>query len=199
MTNTKQAAAKRQGMTQKAEERRKLHFPQVGDNWLWSRKRASGYTTIPRTLPIIMEGIDSLTKGQPAGHTLFTLWCRAPDDPLVTIENPSVLAAEAGFTGERAIDTWRRRMRSLRDLQFILAAEGASGEFHYVLLLNPNVVMEMMHLRNAIPHAIYARFLDRAMDVGAARELADVRAWWESEKAAKAATPPPPPNGEVKT
>jgi len=189
MINTKQAAAKRQGMAQRAEERRKLHFPLVTDHWLWSRKRASGYTTIPRTLPIVMEGIDAVTKGQPAGHTLFTLWCRAPDDPLVTIENPSVLAAEAGFTGERAIDTWRRRMRALRDLQFIMAAEGASGEFHYVLLLNPNIVMELMHLRDVIPHVIYARFLDRAMEVGAARELDGVRTWWESEKTA--AVPPP--------
>ncbi len=49
--------------------------------------------------------IDALSKGQPADHVLFCLWARSPDHPLLTIENPITFAAEADFSGGRAVDT----------------------------------------------------------------------------------------------
>ncbi len=81
--------------------------------WLWQRKLNDGYTTVPRTLPYVMQAIDDQSKGQPAGHALFCFWARSPDHPLVIIENPATFAAEAGFKDERAVDTWRRRMKRL--------------------------------------------------------------------------------------
>jgi hypothetical protein len=89
-----------------------------------------------------MQAIDVQSKGQPAGHTLLCLWIRAPDYPFLMIEAPATLAAETGFVGIRAADTWKRRMRILRDLCFIEAKSGPSGDFHYVLLLNPNLGIE---------------------------------------------------------
>ena len=142
LPNAKQSQSRRPKMTERAQQQLELHFPEVLAELLWRRKTNDGFTTVPRTLPIVMQAIDATSKGMPSGHSLFCLWSRAPDSPLVAVENPATFAAETGFTGERSVDTWRKRMRTLRDLGFILTKSGASGEFHYILLLNPNIAVE---------------------------------------------------------
>lgn len=114
-----------------------------------------------------MQIIDADSKGQPAGHVLFCLWARMPDHPVITIENPSTFAAEAGFLGERAVDTWRRRMKKLRELNFIMTKPGASGEFHYVMLTNPNAAVEWMRGHGKVQDGLYSRFIERLPDIGA--------------------------------
>jgi hypothetical protein len=187
MINLKQAQAKRIGMAERAAALMELHFPQFPEAWLWRRGATKGFTTIPRTLPIAMEAIDEQSKGQPAGHTLFCLWARTPDGPLVVVENPATFAAEAGFSGARAVDTWRRRMKFLRDNLFILPKKGPSGDFHYVLLLNPNAAVEWMRSHGKVQNELYGRFRDRVAEVGASGELDAIWEHWNAEAAAKAA------------
>ena len=143
----------------------------------------------PEPFRLPCRRLDVQSKGQPAGHVLFCLWARSPDHPLVTIENPATFASEAGFLGERAIDTWRRRMKKLRELGFIITKPGASGEFHYILLVNPNAILEWMHGMKLMQDSLYARFIDRAIEVGAYSDIEAVRAFWkeQQEAAAKAA------------
>ena len=145
MATQKQSRTRRLNMTERAKQQMDIQFPDYPGKLLWHRKLNDGYSTIPRTLPLAIQGIDAQSKGQPAGHTLLCLWIRAPDFPFLTIEAPATFAAEAGFDGERAVDTWRRRMRTLRDLGFIDAKKGPTGDFHYVLLLNPNVGIEKLN------------------------------------------------------
>lgn len=179
--------AKRPKMAERAQQQQELHFPGWSTLWLWNRKVHHGYTTIARTLPLAMQAIDDQSKGQPAGHTLFCLWARSPDHPLVIIENPATFAAEAGFTGERAVDTWRRRMKRLQELRFIAAKKGPAGDFSYVLLQNPNVAMEWMRQTGLVRDELYGRFLVRVTDVGGLGEVEAIRAAWTAERAAQAA------------
>ncbi|BEH22953.1 Uncharacterised protein [Burkholderia pseudomallei] len=181
MANGKQASVRHVKMAERAQHLLELHFPGMPEVWLWHRKRNDGFITIPRTLPIVMQAIDAQSKGQPAGHTLFCLWARSPDHSLLTIENPTTFAAEAGFVGERAVDTWRRRMKRLRELNFIQTKPGASGEFHYVLLLNPNAVMEWMRSQNLVQNDLYSRFLERLADIGAFGDIEPYRAWVQQQ------------------
>jgi hypothetical protein len=187
MATAKQASVKRLKMSERAQQQLELHFPQWSPLWLWQRKVNDGYTTLPRTLPYAMQAIDDQSKGQPAGHTLFCLWTRSPDHPLVTIENPATFAAEAGFSGERAVDTWRRRMRRLQELHFIAAKKGSAGDFNYVLLLNPNVAIEYMYQSQLVQAELYGRFLTRVTDVGGFSEIQAIRAEWDTQRAAQAA------------
>jgi hypothetical protein len=187
MTTAKQAGAKRLKMSERAEQQLNLHFPGCNPLHLWRRKVNDGYTTLPRTLPYAMQAIDDQSKGQPAGHTLFCLWARSPDHPFVTIENPATFAAEAGFSGERAVDTWRRRMKQLQKLGFLMAKKGPSGDFHYVLLLNPNMAVENMRRHNLVQTSLYSRFVDRLIEVGAFREVEAIRAEWDAHAAAQVA------------
>lgn len=186
MANGKQATARRLKMAERAQQQMDIHFPDAPSAWVWRRKTNDGYTTVPRTLPIAMQAIDAQSKGQPAGHTLFCLWARSPDHPLITIENQSTFASEAGFIGERAVDTWRRRMKRLRELMFIQTKPGPSGEFHYVLLLNPNAAVEALRSMGMVQDVLYSRFIERVIDVGAFGEIEALREYWK-ENATSAA------------
>ena len=174
-------------MAERAQQQMDIHFPDAPSAWVWRRRTNDGYTTLPRTLPLAMQAIDAQSKGQPGGHTLFCLWARSPDHPLITIEHPATFASEAGFDGERAVDTWRRRMKKLRDLYFIQTKKGPSGEFHYVLLLNPNAAMERMRTAGLMQDGLYARFLDRVIEVGAHAELEAIRDYWKLQREAQEA------------
>ncbi|MGP3661129.1 hypothetical protein ACTU9R_29700 [Burkholderia gladioli] len=182
----KQSTAKRLKMAERAQQLMEVHFPNMSPSFLWHRKKNDGFISIPRTLPIVMQAIDMLSKGQPAGHTLFCLWARSPDHPVVTIENPATFASEASFTGERAVDTWRRRMKVLEELWFIRTKAGPSGDFHYVLLTNPNAVMEYLRSMGRLQDGIYGRFIDRAAEIGAHPEILAAREAMAAQSAAEA-------------
>jgi hypothetical protein len=169
-------------MAERAKQQMEIQFPNYPNALLWHRTQNDGYSTIPRTLPLAMQAIDAQSKGQPAGHTLLCLWIRSPDYSLITIEAPATFAAETGFDGERAVDTWRRRMRTLRDLGFIEAKRGSSGEFHYVLLLNPNVAIEKLKRADKVQDVLYGRFRDRLIDIGAQRDITDYDEYCERTK-----------------
>lgn len=172
-------------------------FPDIAPELIWMRGRNDGFSTVPRTLPIAMQAIDNQTKGTPAGHTLFCLWARSPDHPLVTIENPATFASEAGFHGERAVHTWRKKMKILADLNFLLPRKGPSGDYHYVLLTNPNAAMEWMRSQGKVQDELYARFIDRVIEIGAHGDIERFHAYWESQKSKQAnRTPAPPPPSE---
>lgn len=202
MANGRQASARRLKMAERAQQQMALHFPGTPSEFIWHRKTNDGFTTVPRTMPIVMQAIDALSKGSPAGHTLFALWARSPDTPFLTIENPMTFAAEAGFSGERAVDTWRKRMKLLREHWFIMTKPGPSGEFHYVLLISPNAAVEWLRAQGKVQDGIYARFIDRLMEVGAFGEIEALREYiaklpvaekTNSAEAETATVPPPPP------
>lgn len=160
------AAAKRVSKAQeKAQALRDSCWPDLDEQLLWNRKSVSGFTTIPRTMPLMMNIIDALTKNKPAGRTYFVMWCRTFDHSLLVIDNPMTLAVEAGFSGERALNTWKDRMRSLVDLGFIDAKEGPTGQFHYVLLFNPHKVV--WNLKDRIQEGVFRQLQTRAIEIGA--------------------------------
>lgn len=191
--NATQAAVKKTKMADRAKGLRDNFFPEVTQEWLWLRKRNDGYATIPRTLAIVMAIIDSLSKNKPCGLTYFVLWCRAWDDPMLTIENPAVFAAEAGFSGERAIVTWRQRMKTLKDLGFIACKPGATGEFHYVLILNPHLVIwkHNQGKKGAIAESLIMRLYERGQEIGAKDIVDPVAALIPKPPAPAVAAPPP--------
>jgi hypothetical protein len=151
-------------------------WPKVPESDLWSRHNNTGFTTIPRTLPLLMNLIDSLSKSRPAGRAYLALWFRAFDQALIIVENPATLAAESGFTGERATTTWRQRMATLAEFGFIKAHKGSSGDFHYLLLMNPHKVVWKLKEKGQIPRQLFLPLLDRATEIGAYDMSAPVEA-----------------------
>jgi hypothetical protein len=96
------------------------------------------------------------------------LWFRVFDESLVTIQNEKEMAFEAGFGGQRAITMWRSRMRSLVKMGFIEAKPGPSGEFNYVLIFNPYLVIKKLEKAKKISDPLfYNALFARAQEVGA--------------------------------
>jgi hypothetical protein len=150
---------------EKAIKLRAEFWPDLKDHDIWDRLKRKGFTTIPRTMPLLMTIIDSLSKNQPAGQAYFVLWCHVFDESFLIIENPDIFATETGFSGERKLSTWRQRMKTLQDLGFIDAKKGGAGDYHYVLIHNPHVVVHK--LKEQIPQSLFRQLLDRAFDIGA--------------------------------
>lgn len=163
--NDVQKKKRKTKMEVKAAKLRNEFWPAIKDNDLWDRLRNDGFTTVPRTMALIMEIIDSLSKNHPAGQAYFVLWCHVFYESFVIIDNPLVFAAETGFTGERALTTWKNRMKILQELGFIDAKDGASGDFNYVLILNPHIVIQKLRERIQEPH--FRQIYNRALDIGA--------------------------------
>ena len=170
--------------TQKKKKKSKAHlntmkmraelWPDLDAGLLWDRTLNDGYTTIPRTLSLITNIIDDLSKkttgkSLPAGKTYFGLWCRVWDENLLTIENESIYAVEAGYTGERNVTTWRAHMKVLHELGFIDVRDGAYGPYNFVLLYNPYIILKK--LKEQIPTASYQLLMQRAIEIGADADL----------------------------
>ena len=168
-TMNKKQTTKRMSKTQKKKmmQREQLWGNEIS-NKLWDRTTQVGFTTIPRTMPIILQIMDDLAdKGKPVSVTYFNLWCRVFDESFIEIKSNEELSFEAGFSGQRAVSTWRQRMKKLVELGFIDAKPGASGEYNYVLIFNPYLIIKNNHLEGKIQEHKYNALFGRAMDIGA--------------------------------
>lgn len=142
-------------------------WPDIKDEMLWLRKQRTGFTTIPRSLPLIGQILDQHSgKGFPLSSVYLTLWCWVYDEGIVEIRSPRELAHEAGFSGPRAESTWRTRMKRLVDFGFIRAKAGLAGDYQYVVLLNP--MQRIKELYADKEHdLLYTALLGRMAQVGA--------------------------------
>lgn len=135
-------------------------WPSVRDEDLWDRKKAAGFTTMPRTMPQLINVINSLSKkGQPAGMTYLTIWCRLFFVGVVELASEKAMAGEAGFSGERAVDTWRKRMRSLKEIGFIDYAGGSEHDFQWVLVYNPHHVMRRLEQQRKVQQRLVTAWI----------------------------------------
>ncbi|MBI1219758.1 MAG: hypothetical protein GC186_14545 [Rhodobacteraceae bacterium] len=145
-------------------------WPNVGDLPVWSRKSSDGYTTVPRTLSQIGAIADALSgKGKPLMQTYLELWCRVYDDGFVNLSKQQEIAFSSGFSGQRAVATWRERMKRLKELDFIDIKEGPSGPLSYALMFNPywTVAKHKAAKTANFPQDRYSALFERALEIGA--------------------------------
>src|SRR6516165_9303318 len=94
------AGKPRKRIAQRQIELRTRLWPTFTDGHVWHRKAHDGYTTIPRTMPLIISIMDDLANGQPVGMTYLELWGRAFDESFVTLSKPREMAFHSGFGTE---------------------------------------------------------------------------------------------------
>src|SRR5215470_1596124 len=114
---------------------RRLHlreelWPGVSSQ-LWDRRKAKGFCTIPRSLPLVMKLIDDLGgKGKNASRVYFDLWARAFDEGVVEVFDEETFAFSSGFDAStRNIRSWRERIDVLKDLGFVCVAPSGSRKY----------------------------------------------------------------------
>jgi hypothetical protein len=136
---------------------------------LWDRRAHTGFTTIPKTMPLLLKIMDEMTKGHPVSSAYLALWCSTWDNSFVSLSKQNELAHAAGFSGQRGIRTWVSRMKLLQDLGFIDIKPGPAGLMGFALIWNPHVVIREHYQKKTpgLTEASYNALLERASDIGA--------------------------------
>jgi hypothetical protein len=137
--------------------------------WLWDRHVWKGFTTIPKTMPLVLKAMDELTNGAPVSATYMTLWCCTWDNSFAVLSKPADMTLASGFSGQRGVHTWSGRMKKLQELNFIDIKAGKSGPMSHALIYNPHFVLRWHH-ENKTPgltEATYTSLIEWALDVGA--------------------------------
>jgi hypothetical protein len=155
-------------MTDKNLKLRARLWPGIADENLWSRHDRNGFTTVPRAMPLIMSIMDGLSKNKPVSSAYLEVWCRAYDQGFTVLKHDE-MAFHAGFSGERAVRTWKERLRILNELGFINLKEGPSGPESYALILNPYHVVEQHRTKGTpgLTEARYNTMIARMSEIGA--------------------------------
>jgi len=136
---------------------------------LWHRKTEQGYSTIPRTLPLLMTLIDDLKgKGKDASRVYLDLWCRQMDDSFVEVTDEEAFAYSCGYaTHGRNVRSWRERIDILRDMGFISVRPNGSRKYGYILLHHPHAVVSNLQKTGKISLEWWGAFTKRAAETGA--------------------------------
>jgi hypothetical protein len=137
--------------------------------WLWNRSAHKGFATIPKTMPLILRIMDDLSNGKPLSSTYLALWCDTWDNSMVNLAKAHEMAHAAGFTGQRAVYTWRTRMLLLKQLHFIDIKPGKLGDITHVLIWNPHQVIRyhQQSRTQGLQEGTFNALLERALDIGA--------------------------------
>ena len=121
-------------------------------------------------MPIIMNIIDQLSDGSKrTSITYLALWGRAFDEMYVSLQNADELAFHSGFTGQRAVRTWRERIKVLDELRFVRTAPGTAGQYSHAVILNPHFAIRRLHAAKAsgLTAASFNALVERAIAVSA--------------------------------
>jgi len=145
-------------------------WPHIDDKYIWNRKTSHGFSTVPRTLSQIGSIADALSgKGKPVLQTYLELWCRVHDDGFINLSKQQEIAFASGFSGQRAVATWRERMKRLQELHFLDIRSGPSGPLSYALVYNPYWTIAW-HKENGsvnFPNDRYIALFERCLEIGA--------------------------------
>ncbi|MGF7156648.1 hypothetical protein [Novosphingobium gossypii] len=166
---------------------RETLWPGVENRHLWNRKERDGFATMPRLMPLIMNSMDHLSgKGFPVSQVYLDLWCRTLDEGFLQLNRPEEMAFHSGFSGQRAVRTWKDRMKRLAALEFIGTVPGPLGEMSFAILYNPFHVLKRAHIAKKLPENYWRSLIIRANEVGAT-DFEDL------DETGKLLPPPPPP------
>lgn len=152
-------------ITRKKLELRKKLWPKHDPKQLWDRTKTQGWLTIPKSMPLVLRIMDTLSKGKPVSSAYLDLWCRTYEDSFIIANKHSEMAFASGFNGERAIRTWKDRIQTLEKLGFIKVCEGPSGPISYILVLNPFHVIQK--LEKQIDASSFNALTQRMIELGA--------------------------------
>lgn len=166
MTQKSEAAGKKKQEEKRLALRQQIWGDELEKLSLWDKTLHKGFASVPRTLPQLARIMDRFAgKGTPVSGTYLALLCNVFDNSFLEIRDRQRLSFESGFTGERAITTWVSRMRKLTDMGFISQKEGMHGEFSYVLIMNPFMVVQSLY-QNTQKDDLYNALVSRMSDVG---------------------------------
>jgi hypothetical protein len=163
------AASSKSKLEEKRRELRDQLFPNCVSE-LWNRKSVKGFTTIPRTLGLIMTLLEQMfdrKKGRDVSRTYFELWCRGFDDYFIEVTDIEAFAYSAGFISRgRNVRSWEERVKELAELGFVKVAPYGSKKQGYILLVDPHKVVKKLKDDGKLPPEWWGAYTKRASEIG---------------------------------
>ena len=142
-------------------------WPSLDESTLWARDKADGWLSVPRAMPLILQTMDSMSKGKPISGAYLDLWFRTYDNSFVIVNKEREMAFYAGFSGERGVRTWVSRIKILKELSFIDVKEGPNGPVSYILIRNPYLALQSHHAKGQIADVYMNALKQRMIEIGA--------------------------------
>ena len=167
-------AGKANAILRRQLEIRKKLWPEVSSEMTWNRTERDGFVTMPRAMPIIMRIMDYMAgKGSPVSSVYLDIWCRTFDEAFLQITKTEEMATYAGFSGQRAVRTWRERLARLVELGFLNIKYGLSKDVQFALIMNPYHVIAKAYANSEVPVEMWNALMVRAAEIRA-DDLEDV-------------------------
>lgn len=169
-------ARKRKTLVEYAKDIRDLHWPTVTDEQVWSSE-AGGFAIVPRTAGMVAEVVireahkKMFNASSAAGTTYMTVWLHSQASGVSRIESEEDAAFESGYGGERGVTTFRRHLRTLKQMGFIDFIEESRGRVKWILIFNPYQVVKKLHDDGHLDKQIFRAVSERAMGIGVSHEL----------------------------
>lgn len=159
-------SSKSRSFGKKTLELRNAFFGDIAGE-VWSRHGAKGFTTIPRILSLVLSLIGELgKKGGNPSRVYFDLWCRSWDYALIQITDEQDMAYSSGYTGTRAVRSWREHILSLTDSGFILTKELGNRDVAFVVIRDPYKVVFELQKQGKVPTEWWNAFMKSIIDSG---------------------------------
>lgn len=158
----------RKKMGDRRADSRDALWPGAG-NEIWHRLHNKGFSTIPRLLSLITALMKDRSKQGDPTSVYLDLWCRVFDEGFIAIKDEGECAYASGYSGDRALRTWRERMEILESMGFIRAAPVGNRKFANILLVNPLQVVVNLRKKGKppVPDEWWNAFTARADEIGA--------------------------------
>lgn len=177
-TPARKAKRKKKTPIDTAGEYRNTNLPHIKDTHVWN-SQSGGWASVPRAAGLISTLVikeayrNRFGGSSAAGVTYMTLWLHFQGHGMSRIENEADAALESGYGGERGITTFRRHVRTLKDLGFVDYLEESRGRVKWVALLNPYQVVKKLMEDGVVTKATYSAVRERADAIGVGDELVD--------------------------
>lgn len=134
---------------------------------VWSRKTYDGFTSIPRILPLMFHLLADIHEKKNPYRVYFELWSRANDLGFIEVRDEEELAYASGYTGQRAIRTWREHIDLLEDYGFIETKPKGNRRCAYILLINPYLIAAKLNSEGKVGENWWIAFADRCANTKA--------------------------------
>ncbi len=156
-------AQKKNSASLRREQRRAEFWPGAD---VWTGEGEKGFFIAPRTLPLIVMLLDSkkLSGRLDLGKVYLELWARHIDNGVIEITSEAAHAYAAGYSGSRAVRTWRERMKVLEKIGFIKIQSIGNEHYKYVLLVHPTTAVRRLYEENLISPEWWKAYRDRQID-----------------------------------
>ena len=129
--------------------RQEIHRLSGVETPLWLQGSEKGFSRIPRTLSLlaVLMKRPELSGNRDPSSVYVELHTRHLGEGVVELTHEADHAFASGYTGNRAIRTWRDRMRLLEQLGFIRIMSKPGRKLGYALLVHPSLAVT--HIKDA--------------------------------------------------